>query len=123
MCDFFQGCIACDSHLTTGSIVSSLFRSVWLSPQMVCYYFLHPVDCGQGIRVGIYVPWLPHLSLIDGLVELVVQLLKPQMEFSYMCSGSLHLECNVLPLCNNVAAIAEIAVAKVILLVDLRTLK
>ena len=44
--------------------------------------------------IGIYVPWLPHLSLIDGI---------------------LHLECNVLPLCDNVAVMPEIAVAMAIL--------
>ena len=44
--------------------------------------------------------------------------LKPQMEFFRTCSGILHLECKVYPLFNRVAAIPEIAVAKISLLCD-----
>ena len=40
-----------------------------------------------------------------------------------MCSGILHLECNVLPLCNNVDTMPEIAVAKATLLVDHKKFK
>ena len=45
------------------------------------------------------------------------------MEFSLICSGISHLKCNVLPLCSSVAAMPETAVAKAILLVNLKKSK
>ena len=76
MCDFFKvASITCasDPHLTTGSICFQSPEKSMVKPPNGLLLLLTSCRLRSRHLYGYLCPWLPHLSLIDGLAALVVR--------------------------------------------------